>query len=383
MSFDDPHKQRRFIELNQIGRPRPLTARIRGAIKCFSFLASAALIGQMVVAGLPVRVHPLQRQYVLPYAAVSEIEFRDLLDRKDFLFVASVSFFVTTPGSNFTITSDVTWTNANNKVEVIAAGGSGAFAQRSSTTAATGGGGGEYGATTNFNFAVPGTTTAVCRVGLGGAAVQGTIGAVGTGVGNAGGDSWFNGTTQAGATLGAIGGGAGQFGTSLPVGGVGGTGGVGTTHRAGGRGGSIITTNSLGASTGGGGAGGASAAGNTGTDTSTGGGTAGGQGNGSLGGTGGAGNSAGNGSVGNNGTEWDASHGSGGGGGGGWAALNSAILGGSGGLYGAGGAGCSNNGAGGNANTRATSGAGAIGIVVLTWPATPTFSRSPTMFAVF
>ncbi len=155
--FDDLHKRRRFIESN--GPPaliRPPT--LRRSITCFSFVASVALVAQLLAAGLPVRSHPLDRgQYVLPYGSVSSVEFKDLLDHRDFLFISSVSFLTTPTGSLQTSTSDVTWNNANNKVECIGGGAESAGIKFSSGDA-TGGGGGAYSKITNFTFATPGTT---------------------------------------------------------------------------------------------------------------------------------------------------------------------------------------------------------------------------------
>lgn len=277
-------------------------------------------------------------------------------------------FLSTTPGTNFTYTSDATWNNASNTVEVIGAGGSGAACKRNNALGgdASGGGGGEYGKTTNFSFATPGTTTAVCRVGLGGAATTGGISSSAETLnGTAGGDTWFNGTTQAGSTLGGIGGAFGGFGAS--AGGAGGTGGVGTTHNAGGRGGHATVSGRI--ATGGGGAGGTTAVGSNGVDSATFiAATNGGAGGATNGGTAGTGNAVGTpGGNGGAGTSFDATHGAGGGGGGCSTGLNSAATGGSGGNYGAGGGGCYNAGSGGAASTQAISGAGANGIIVLTW----------------
>lgn len=260
---------------------------------------------------------------------------------------ATVVFLTTTTGSNQTYTSPSNWNNSSNTIEVIGAGGGGGLGN--GLGHGTGGGGGEYGKTTNFSFATPGTTTATYQLGTGGIAVTGGILS-----GNAGGDTWFNGTTQAGATLGAKGGLGGAAGTGSQSGGSGGSGGVGTTHKAGGRGGNMTGTTGNGAS-GGGGAGGSTAAGSQGVDsasTATNTQTGGGAGDG---GSGGAGGAAGT-NAGGNGTEWDASHGSGGGGGGGGAGGTN---GGAGGNYGGGG--------GGSSTTTNTTGAGKQGIIVITY----------------
>lgn len=247
---------------------------------------------------------------------------------------ATVVFLTTTTGSNQTYTSPVDWNNASNTIELLAGGGGG---NNSNGFNGTGGGGGEYGKTTNFTFATPGTTTATYQLGAGGGGASN------------GGNTWFNGTTQGGATLGAIHGNAGAAGSGPRSGGSGGTGGVGTTHFAGGRGGNL--TGSGAAASGGGGAAGSTGAGNQGVDSSSstiGIATAGGSGDA---GSGGAGGTAGN--VGGNGTEWDASHGSGGGGGGTTSGGGKA-----GGNYGGGGSG---------SQTSSAGGAGIQGIIVVTY----------------
>lgn len=297
-----------------------------------------------------------QRRWFLRFRKLGE-------DQVYFVPVLSQTFLTTGTGVQ-SATSDATWNNASNQVEIIAGGGSGGSSQRGSSPAncASGAGGGEYGITTNFNFATPGTTTFQYQIGQGGTAVNPTVGAVVNTAGNNGTDSWFNGATQAGATLGAIHGNGGGTGTN-PAGGAGGTGGVGTTHFAGGRGGNI-TGSASNISSGAGGAGGNTAIGSNGTDNAT-------AGTSSTGGAGGAtgGGSGGaiSGGAGGAGTNFDATHGAGGGGGGRSAGLNSSVAGGAAGLYGAGSGGCSNTGAGGNASTRATTPVGGIGIVVLTW----------------
>src|ERR1044071_1252769 len=150
--------------------------------------------------------------------------------------------FLTSPtGSNQTYTSDATWNNASNSVECLGAGGSGGaiFGVNSGRPCATGGGGGEWRKKLNFSFATPGTTTATYQIGTGGTAVSRTT--TGSVAGNAGGDTWFDGTTQAGSTVSGKGGGAGQVGSNTAVsGGTGGTGGTGADgSNAGGRGGNV------------------------------------------------------------------------------------------------------------------------------------------------
>lgn len=278
---------------------------------------------------------------------------------------ATVTFLTSPTGSNQTYTSTSDWGNPNS-IELIAGGGSGGVSLGSGTRVGIGAGGAEYGKTTNFSFASPGITTATYRIAAGGVAVSGAA------AGNVGGDSWWNGTTQAGATLGAIGGAAGKTSTvATNTAAAGGTGGVGTTHFAGGASGSSGSSTAGQAATGGGGAGGKTAAGNAGgainanNDIS-----AGGSADGGGGGAGGTTNTT-VGNPGGNGTEWDASHGSGGGGA---AAGNNTAgaTGGAGGNYGGGG------GAVGCKTATGTSGAGIAGIVVVTY--TPVLPKGIPFF---
>jgi len=348
-------------------------------IKCIAFLASAALVGAMVAAGKPVRSHPLRSwQYVVPEKYLSNSEIWELLQKRDFVFISTVVFLTTPLTTNNTYTSDATWNNSNNSVELVAGGGSGASLQRIGTSGfCSGGGGGEYGATTNFSFATPGTTTATWQTGAGGAGLSPTVGSSVATTGNNGGDTWWDGTTQAGATLGAIHGGAGQQATSTSpagTGGTAGTGGVGTTHHAGGRGGNVATGVTSGA-TGGGGAGGTTAVGGNGVDLASGSGPSdGGDGGATGGGTHGAKSTTLGtpGGAGGTGTAWtqtspSVTSGPGGGGGGFSASNNSAQSTAAGGNYGGGSGACFNGGSGGGGSTRASTGKGGDGIVVLTW----------------
>ncbi len=292
-------------------------------------------------------------------------------DQVHYLPVLTQSFLTTPTGSNQTTTGgvDVTWNNSSNKIEVVGAGGSGG-ASNIATGSAAGGGGGEYGVTTNFNIANPGTTTFVWQIGTGGTSISIAAGVSAQTAGNPGGDSWWNGTTQAGATIGAIHGNGGGASATPANGGTGGTGGVGTTHNPGGRGGNITAN---GSASGGGGAAGPNGAGVAGVDTAGSGSvTAGGNADASASGAGtGTAGSTTNGSNTNGGagTELgDGIHGCGGGAGGLRLAANAAMTGSrDGGLYGGGGGGAKNAGAGGQTSTTSVSGAGAQGIIVLTW----------------
>lgn len=273
---------------------------------------------------------------------------------------------------NQTYTSPLDWNNANNTIEILAAGASGGSA--ASTTAserqAAGGGGGAYQKYVNFTFAAPGTTTATYNLGAGGAAVTSTIGNATNG--NPGSDAWFDGATYGAATVGAKGGSGGSAGiTSSGVSaGAGGlaSGGIGNSSAVdGGTGTAVASGQNTGATGGGGSAGPAGAGGNS-QATNVGAnlrGTNGGAGGAPSGGAAGVGNSTGTpGGNGGNGTCWDLTHGGGGGGGG--CAMNSANdiqVGGDGGNYGAGGgAACSRT----NGGFGATSGAGKPALIVLT-----------------
>lgn len=294
-------------------------------------------------------------------------------DDEQFLTIPVLSqTFLTSPtGSLQTSTSDITWNNANNKVECVGGGGSGACGHGSANQG-TGGGGGCYSAITNFTFATPGTTTYQWEVATGGAAVS--LSAAGSLSGNVGNSTWFNAAADPGngsdnTKCSAAGGGAGiGAGGAITSGGAGGatTSSWGTTKNAGGTGGgatAAVGKNGLG----GGGAGGPTAAGANGVSTAVS--TVGSNGGAAdVGGTGagtaGTGaTSSGNPTGGGAGTEFDgSSHGCGGGGGGGSLVTGP---GGSGGNYGGGGGGLYNT------TGTQTSGAGGPGIVVLTWTPAP------------
>lgn len=273
---------------------------------------------------------------------------------------ATVTFLTSPTGSNQTYTSPSDWNNSNNKLETLGAGSSGGA--DSTGVHATGGAGGAYNTISNFTFATPGTTTATYQIGSGGAA------RVGNGNGNAGGDSWFNGATLGGASVGSKAGAAGVKAGGSQNGGAGGSaaGGVGSGFD-GGRGGNLTGASGNGGS-GAGGAAGSFGAGGAGADSSSTGlsvTTAGGQGDNTHGGAGGAASGANGGA----GTEWDASHGSGGGGGGfAGSGVQSA---GAGGLYGGGSAGIV-------ADTP-TSPAAAQGIIVVTYTAAAATAKAINM----
>jgi hypothetical protein len=260
-----------------------------------------------------------------------------------------------TSGTSLTVPAD--WDSSNNTIEVIGGGGGGGPAQAGSpANGSGGGGGGAYSTISNLSL-TPGNSVTYS---------VGSAGAANT----AGGDTYFNGASCAGASACAKGGAAGGTG-----GGAGGSAAssVGTTKYNGGTGGAGAA--GAGCCGGGGGAGGGgggpNGAGNPGAGgASTAGGTggSGGAGSGGAGGTGGGGGCCGGGSGGN-GTEFDASHGSGGGGGGGAgnAAGLSGFPGGTGGNYGAGGGGGGGAGSGGPSSGGGVS--GGQGLIVITYGA--------------
>lgn len=250
--------------------------------------------------------------------------------------VAMQDLLTGTSASNQTYTSNANWNNRLNYVSTIAGGGAGAIGA-STTTGGGGGGGGAYNRINNLTFATPGTTTASYTVQVGllhGGTFPGTAP-----------DTWFNGTTLAGSSVGCKGGVSPATSTTA-TGGTGGlaSAGVPTTSPPGQNGGAAGNGASATAGGGGGGAGGPSGAGGAGSGTT--GGTADG---GKV-----AGGAAGNPGGHNSGTEFDATHGCGSGCGGSNA---SGGTGGSGSLYGGGG--------GGGSRSTGIGGDGAQGIIVL------------------
>ena len=297
---------------------------------------------------------------------------------------ADTVVFITTPGaSSWTVPVGVT----SVKVEAIGGGGGGGGYYGS------GGGGGAYATASNISV-TPGSSISV-SVGT-----AGTAGSPGSDNATAGGDTTFNtntvivkggakgvnasqtttaGGSAAGSTpsSGAYSGGGGGAGNS-GWGNGGGGGGSASKLGAGGSGGSATSTSRQAAGGGGSGGGtngtGAGAGGNN--DAGTGGGTI-----GCSNGSSSANHSAGGGGGGNNydilgcnggsGQEWDSTHGSGGGGGGGAGTFGGGeSAGGTAGNYGGGGGGGGYNRAG---------GAGAPGLIIITYKATTaTMNTSPT-----
>ena len=295
-----------------------------------------------------------------------------------------------TSGTSWTVPAN--WNSANNAIEVIGGGAGGVFY---ATLGGGGGGGGGYSKISNLALSAGATVT--YQVGAAGAGSS-------SGTGNAGGDTYFNGTgiTCSAQSVCAKGGGAPSNNTN-GAGGAAGSG-IGTTTYSGGAGGIGRSNNNSGGGGGGGagpngtggaggagsgsadgagGGGGGNGGGSAGVDASgatpgtggnnfagTGGGTAGGSagGDGTNGGGGGGGGPGGGGvnagGAGSAGTDWDFTHGSGGGGGGG-AVHNSstgAAAGGSAGNYGGGGGGATSRISG-----SASGGTGAQGIIHISY----------------
>lgn len=257
--------------------------------------------------------------------------------------------FLTTADINpWTAPSD--WNPNNNKAETIGGAGGSGWASNSYPA---GGGGGAYSAVANLAL-VPGSSVNF-NVGAGGP------GGTTFGFAPSGGDTWFNGSTLAGSSVGAKGGQGGNSSGGAGSGGAGGlaSSGVGSTKFNGGNGAGLT-----GIGGGGGGAAGPNGAGNSGDNSGNG-----GSGDNGFGGAGGAvqsGSVAGNPGI--AGSEWTSTAGAvaGAGGGGGGRSNIFTAVGTTGGAYGAGG--------GGGRTTGTASGApGDAGIIVITYyPVTAT-----------
>lgn len=214
------------------------------------------------------------------------------------------TMFITSPtGSNASWAVPSDWNNNANVIHTIGGGAGGATGATANRWGG-GGGGGAWSAKYDLTLTPSGSIT--IRVGVGGAADA------------AGGDTWFNGTTLAGSSVGAKGGTAGVNTTG--GGGAGGASGsgVGDVLRSGGAGGSQTTSGGVvigcgggggaagpGRGPDGGGQGGNAGRGGNGTSTANGNGAGGGAGAGigntAVNGGGNAASSGGNGGVGANG----------------------------------------------------------------------------------
>lgn len=210
----------------------------------------------------------------------------DIGDQLTYEF-ATVRLITTPTGSlqSFTVPSD--WNPLSNTVHVIGSGGSGGNGRGTGTRRATGGGGGGYSRVSNLN--ISGTVSFQ----IGNQAAGSTRTSSGFNGGTAGASTWFNGSTQAGSSVSANGGGAGNANSTLGAtlaGGTGATttGATGSVVFGGGAGGSKTGTANIAFGGGGGGAGGFNGAGLAGVSQSTDGATAGGAGGNGSGGAAGA-----------------------------------------------------------------------------------------------
>lgn len=277
--------------------------------------------------------------------------------------------FLTTTGSNQTYNRPSDWYHYNNTIECLGAGGGGGASQGGGSAPnnrsnSTGGGGGGYGKYTNLVLG----TTATYRIGSAPTAVAANAAGVAS-TGNPGGDTWFDGTTFAGANVGGNGGSGGPASVSAAVNGGAGGSYKGTSGFTGGNGGNITYTGTSKTATGGGGAAGLNGNGNNGTVNSAGSvGTNGGSGDAGFGGTGGTGDA----SSGGNGTEWQVSpaYGSGGGGGGESSSTTSR----NGGNYGGAAGGIASN------FTNVTGSVGTQGLIVVTYtPYSTLYTNMPML----
>lgn len=284
---------------------------------------------------------------------------------------ATVTYY--TSGTTATYTSPVDWNNSDNSIECIGGGGSGAAGGGATNRALSGAGAGAYSKITNFSFATPGTTTASYTVGASVAGVNNNGGS-NSASGTDGNPTFFNSTTNPGNgtdnTKCSAAAGAKGIHQQVSTGVAGGAGGAttaswGQTKYAGGNGGAIASGSMATTAAGGGGAAGPNGAGAAGATAAINSASNGGQGGNGSGGSGGSGTTTSPGGAGGNGTEFDSTHGSGGGGGSCRVTTNNPV-GGAGGNYGAGGGAC-----GSTTGSNITSGAGASGLLVITYtPAT-------------
>lgn len=250
--------------------------------------------------------------------------------------IKTVTFLTTTSASNQSWSVLDAWNSADNKIEVVSHGGTGA----NGSLNPGGGGGGGGGYAKALNVTLTPASTALYRLRAGGS---------GTGTAEA---CWFGGATLAASSAGiqgAANAGAGSGGAGAST-----TSGIGTTLRAGGVGGGGGAGDEIAYGGGGGGGGAAGLAGVGGA------GAAGTETTGGVGGTGDGGATA----TGAAGTQWTTA-GSGGGGAGGDAELldppGSGQPGIAGGLYGSGG-----GGGGAGLNGVGTGAAGKAALIVVT-----------------
>src|SRR5258706_118327 len=184
--------------------PRIKLLRPRTVVTCVAFTATAALIASLIAAGVPVRHHITEPwQYVTPLTAVSKGHLWELLQDDRFKFIAVVTFLASPTGSLQTFGRPADWNDGNNKVEVIAGGGSGGV-NSVQLNSSTGGGGGAY--SLQNNVVIPGGG-AKYQIGCGGGSVS-----TDPTSGHSGGDTWFNGTAVGASSVGAKGGSGGLYG---------------------------------------------------------------------------------------------------------------------------------------------------------------------------
>jgi hypothetical protein len=284
------------------------------------------------------------------------------VSESEYLFWSGSPNFFTSGTSD---TAPGNFNSSSNKIEVIGGGGSGGRSYRTDNIDVGGGGGGAYSSVSNLS--ISGGATVYYSIGTGQPRVTTNT------TGSAGGDTWFNRSTNSAPTLSSNGalakGGDGGFRSTSPSGGSAGgsaASGVGATKYSGGSSG---FTDSAQTASGGGGAAGMNGNGNSSANPVGGNSaTAGGSGDAGFGGAGGSPINGNN--PGGNGTEWSALYGSGGGGAGWGTGNDTGATAGSGGNYGGGGgAACQYN------NTTANSGAGIQGLLVVTYtPALANFN---------
>jgi hypothetical protein len=244
------------------------------------------------------------------------------IDSYDFTFTV-IDILTANPGVLQGFAVPLSFPVAVNLCEALAGGGGGGGGLVTGCVSSTAGAGGGGAYANVSDLALPPGTTVDYEIG-----VAGTAGLFNTSSGGNGGQSWFNGTTFAGASVAATPGAGGTHGVNAPGGGGGlASGCTGTVKNSGGTGGNGPATFTNGG--GGGGAGGPNGAGGSSTGTQ-------GQGGAGDAGFGGAGGTNAP-TAGGNGTEFSngaAGVGAGGGGGGGFGSNGL-----SGGNYGAGGGG--------------------------------------------
>lgn len=331
--------KRPLWEKLEVGDLKRLTKRLRKRARPIVVVGASFLLAGMALA--PGRVYDLQDGQVRVRSFVVD----KTTTKNPRVYAYSTVVFLTS-GTSYTVPDD--WNNSSNRIECIGGGGSGGGARNGTGSAlASGGSGGAYASITNLTLS-KGASVAY-QVGQGGASVN-SGGSNGNTNGNDGTDTWFNGTSLSDCSCGAEGGFAGNGTRNATAAGVAGgqaSSSVGSLKYSGGASGAANTGPLFRVASGGGGAAGPHGNGGSSLSTADNGNTS------TGGGTGDAGNTAAN----TNGTQWDATHGAGGGGDGVTASTDASP----GGLYGAGGGGIA------TFNSNLSSGAGANGIIVVSY----------------